>query len=264
MKFFLKIALIVPFVFVYIGFNSFTLNDDLKDFKAIHITSTWEVPQKTGEHMTFTRSPDLIYSNNYTISREPYEVTNTYVKINNSGQEVPDPMRPATLEIRYRYCISKKGQKNGICYNSISDSTGKIYPLDSLIKDFLHFPSLFYYGRGKGKDSIKVIKDYKNGYLTEIITNRKMSERDPDSSYFYFRKKPLDYSFLIKDKRSDNMYLYKALIIFNHIPKADLINNVSEKKTKFKHSFELKEVDVPDKENLKILIEKFKRSSEGK
>jgi hypothetical protein len=88
-----------------------------------------------------------------------------------------------------------------------------------------------------------------------------MSERDPDSSYFYFRKKPLGYSFLIKDKRPDNMYLYKAVIIFNHIPKADNINNVSEEKTKFKHSFELKEVDVPDKENLKILIEKFKRSS---
>jgi hypothetical protein len=261
MKSFFKIALIVPFVFVYIGFNSFTLNDDLKDFKAIHITSSWEIPQKTGDHMTFTRSPDLIYSNNYEILREPYPITNTYVKIDSSGQEIPDPMRPATLEIRYRYYISKKGEKYGICYNSTSDSIGKIYPLDSLINDFLHFPSFFYNARGKGKDSIKIIRDNKNGYLTEIITNKKHSESDPDSSYFYFRKKPLGYSFLIKDKRPDNMYLYKAVIIFNHIPKADNINNVSEEKTKFKHSFELKEVDVPDKENLKILIEKFKRSS---
>ncbi|WP_158798786.1 hypothetical protein [Pedobacter sp. L105] len=261
MNFFLKIALIVLFFIVYIGFNSFTLNSDLEDFKAIRITNTWQIPQKTGDHLTFTRSPDLIYSNDYEIIREPYPITNTYVKINQLGLEVPDDKRPSTLKIGYSFFICKKGEKYGMSYTSISDSVGKIYAVDSLIKDFLHFPSLFYIGRGKEKDSIKIIRNNRNAYLTEVITNRKLSETDPDSSYFFFRKKPLDYSFLIKDKRADNMYLYKAIIIYNHIPKADNINNVSEEKTKFRQSFEIQEVDVPDRKGIKILIDKFKRSS---
>lgn len=213
--------------------------------------------------MTFTRSPDLIYSKDYEILRESYLSTKTYVKLNALGQEIPDEKHPATAETLYRYYIGKKGEKYGVCFKSNSDSIGKVYPLDSLIKDFLHFPSVFYNARGRGKDSIKVISDDKNGFLTEIITNRKLEEFEPDSSYFYYRKKPLDYSFLIKNHRADNMYLYKTVILYNHILRSDNINNVPDEQTKFQHSFELTEVEIPDKENIKRLIDKFKRSAGG-
>lgn len=255
-----KVALIAFFITAYLTFNSFTFISDSGNFKAIHITSTWEFPQKTGDHLTFTRSPDLIYSKNYEILIEPYPISMDYIKVDSLGHQSPDPMRKSTIEIGYTSFICRKGDKYGMEYTSNSDSTGRIYQVDSLIKDFLHFPSRFYYGRGKGKDSIKVIKDNKNGYLTEIITNRKFSETDPDSSYFYFRKKPLDYSFLITDKRADNMYLYKAVILYNHILKADNINNVPDEQTKFQHSFEIREIEVPDKEKLKYLIKKFNKS----
>ena len=263
MKIFFKMPLAVFFVIVFIGINSFTKNYDLEGFKAVHINSTWEFPRQTGDHLTFTRSPDIIFSKTYEIVREPYLITNTYVTLNNLGQEVPDKKRPATSETAYRYCICKRGEKYGVCYKSISDSIGKTYPLDSLINDFLHFPSVFYNARGKSKDSLRVVRDDKNGFLTEIITNKRLSETDPDSSCFYFRKKPLDYSFLVKDKRTDNMYLYKAVILFNHIPKVDNINHVPEEQTKYQHSFELTEIEIPDKENIKRLIDKFKRSSGG-
>lgn len=263
MKYHLKMALIAFFVTGYITFNSFIFISDSEVFKAIHIISTWEIPQKTGDHMTFTRSPDLIYSKNYEILIEPYPITTDYMKVDSLGRQFPDTTQQSTVEIGYTSFICRKGEKYGMEYTSNSDSTGKIYRVDSLIKDFLNIPAQFYYGRGKGKDSIKVIKDDKKGYLTEIIINRKVSETDPDSSYFYFRKKPLDYSFLIKDKRADNMYLYKAVILYNHILKSDNINNVPDEQTKFQQSFELAEIEAPDKEKLKKLIDKFNRSRGG-
>jgi len=262
----MKIALRGLFMLIlamfYVSSNGFTYEADLTGFKAIHISNIWQIPLATGEHSTWPNTPDIIYSKDYKIIRSVRTRTTMYVKVSSTGEE--ETVKPNTLDTICAFFICRTGEKYGLLYDSLSTMAGKPYRVDSLINDFLRFPAIFYNGRGKGKDSISTIRDDKKGLLTERIIQRKYDELSPDTSYFYYRKKQLDYSYLIKDKRADNMYLYKAIIIYNHIPKAQNVNNISDEKTKFRHSFEITEIDVPDKENIKNLIEKFKRSSKGK
>lgn len=261
MRKFLKIALIVLLFTVSTGTIAFTLDNDLKGFKAIHISSIWEMPLNSGGYATFPNNPDLIYSKEYQILREPYSITTIYSKINHSGEEITDEKRESQKDTCCHFFISKRGVKFGMLYRSLKDSSGTTYNVDSMITELFRYPSIFYKGRGRGKDSLTLIKDINKGLLVEKILQRKYGDdKSPDSSFFYYRKKPLDYSYFIKDKRLDHMYLYKA-IIFNHIPKTDDKNNLDKEKTKFKFSFEINDIDIPDPEGIKIIIEKFKRSS---
>lgn len=64
---------------------------------------------------------------------------------------------------------------------------------------------------------------------------------------------------IIKERRVDQMYLYKAVILYNPVKKG-VFPNLDYDVKKYCHSFEISEIAVPEQENLRKLIDKFKAS----
>lgn len=102
---------------------------------------------------------------------------------------------------------------------------------------------------------MNVVRDEKKGVLIEKFLNKRREIQEPDSSYFYFRKTPMDFSFIVKDKRDDNMYLYKMRAICNPSPKGSF-SNVNVDVKKYEHKFEITEIEVPEIE-IKNIIDKL-------
>lgn len=242
--------------------KGFAQNINMADFRAIHIVNTWQIPHSSGELLIFPITDDLVSSKNYMILRSTVIRPTETVKVNQAGISTHVSTVYDTL---HGYFICRRMEKFGLYYDSLSVPTGKIMAVDSITKDLFRIPQFFYNIRGRGKDSITVLRDEKNGRLIEKFTDKRLGIQDPDSSYFYYQKKPLDYSYIIKDKRPDSMYLYKALIIYNPSPKGTF-SNVNYNVKKYMHSFIITEIDVPDQTNIKKLIDKFNKeySTTGK
>jgi len=164
------------------------------------------------------------------------------------------------VDTSYLYYVCRRGEKYGLLFVSLSSVKGEPYYVDSLINNFLKVPAFFYGVKSKNQDSMTFIVDKKAGTLIEKFTNKRTGVQEPDSSYFYYRKKPLTYSYLIKEKRLDQMYLYKAIMIFNPVKKGTF-SNLDYDVKKYQHSFEISEINVPEEAIILQVIEKFIKSS---
>lgn len=256
MKIVLKRDLLIALIFGFLNSYGFTYNTDTSKMKALHISTIFQIPHSSGDILIFPKTPDIIYSNQFVVLRSPHNKTTVTGRMNE---------RPTAIKIdtSYAYYICKRGEKYGLMYDSASAIEGKRYFVDSLINDFLRIPAFFYGVKSKNKDSMTVISDKKKGFLVEKFTNKRTGVQEPDSSYYYYRKKPLAFSYLIKEPRPDRMYLYKAVMIFNPVKKGEF-SNLDYDVKKYSHSFEISEIPVPDAQNLKMLIIKFKKSYESK
>jgi len=252
MKIVFKRALLIVLVFYFGNSYGFTTATDTTKMKALHISTIFQIPHSSGDILIFPKTPDIIYNNDYVVLRSPHNKTTVTARMN----EAPTAIK---VDTSYSYYICKRGEKYGLMYDSISSPTGKRYFVDSLINDFLRIPAFFYGARSKNKDSVTIISDQKAGIVIEKFTDKRTGVQEPDSSYFYYRKKPLAFSYLINDPRPDRMYLYKAVMVFNPVKKSTFPNLNYDVK-KYNHSFEISEIQVPDENNLKMLIDKFKKS----
>jgi hypothetical protein len=255
MKIVLKRVLLIVLVFAFANSYGFTTDTDTTKMRALHISTIFQIPHSSGDILIFPKTPDIIYNNDYVVLRSPHNKTTVTARMN----EAPTAIK---VDTSYAYYICKRGEKYGLMYDSASSLTGKRYFVDSLINDFLRIPAFFYGVKSKHKDSMTVISDKKTRTVIEKITNKRTGVQEPDSSYFYYRKKPLAFSYLIKEPRPDGMYLYKAVMIFNPVKKGTFPNLDYDVK-KYNHSFEISEIPVPDEQNLKMLIDKFKKSYES-
>lgn len=167
-----------------------------------------------------------------------------------------------TLDSNDVYYISRRGDQFGLAFYPPSINNGKPIKIniDSLVQSRLGAPAFFYKLRSKGKDSISIERDETKELLVEKYVYRRREVQEPDSLYFYFRKQLLEVSFNMKEQRKDGMRLYKARAICNATLKGRFPNVPFDVK-KYEHSFEIKEVDVPEEE-IKAIIEKFNRAIE--
>jgi len=261
MKIVLKKGALLILIIVMAIVYGFTSNNVDRDFKAIHIDCVFQMPDDTGNPITLRRSADVIYSKDYLIVRERSLNTNTVVKLNPGTNEVKD--QSMTIDSNYVYYISKRAEKYGLTYDCLSDQSGKHSKVnvDSLVKYFLSPPAFYYGAKSKGKDSVSVVRDEKKRILIEKYKNRRPVVQEPDSCYFYFTKKPMDFSFIMNINRDDNMHLYKAKIIYNYSPKGTF-SNVNYDVKKFGHEFEITEIDVPEAE-IKKRIDIFRNSTDN-
>lgn len=253
---FKKILISIILIIVFFASKGFTQDINTTDFKAIHIVNTWQIPNSNGELLTFPITEDLISSKDYMILKSTVIRPTQTVSVNHAGISTNISTVYDTL---HGYFICKRIEKFGLYYDSLSAPVSKIMAVDSVTKDLFRIPQFFYSIRGKGKDSMTVIRDERNGRLIEKFTDTRLGIQYPDSSYFYYQKKPLDYSYIIKEKRPDSMYLYKALIIYNPILKGTFPDAIIDIK-KYMHSFVITEIDVPEQTNIKKLIEKFNKA----
>ncbi|CAM4231568.1 hypothetical protein SAMN06265348_107186 [Pedobacter westerhofensis] len=251
MKIVLKRLLIIELVFSFVNSYGFSANTDTTKMKALHITTIFQVPHSSGDILIFHKTPDIIYDNDYVVLRSPYTKTSVTGRMN----EAPTKIK---VDTTYAYYICRRGEKYGLLYDSATSSIGKRYFVDSLINDFLRIPAFFYGVKSKNVDFINVISDKKKGILIEKFVDRRTGVQEPDSSYFYYRKKPLAFSYLIKEKRPDQFFLYKAIMVFNPVKKGAFPGLEYDVK-KYTHTFEISEIGVPDEQKIRVLIDKFKR-----
>lgn len=252
MKIILKRGALLPLICVIAILFGFTITKVDSKFKAIHIS--WVFQMLTdGELIPQRQSIDVFYSKDYLIARKRAFNFDISTKLRPGTNEVVD--EKTTRDSSFIYYISKRGEKFGLAFNSFKHTKVDV---DSFIKSTLTPPAFFYTVKSKGKDSMSLVRDDKKGILIEKYLDKRREIQEPDSSYFYFRKKPMDYSFLVKDKRDDNMYLFKMRAICNPAPKGTF-SNVDFNIKKYEHKFEITEIEVPEAE-LKKVIDLFKNS----
>lgn len=256
MKIVLKRDLLIALIFSFLNSYGFTYDTDTSKMKALHISTIFQIPHSSGDILIFPKTPDIIYNNEFVVLRSPHNKTIVNARMN----EAPTAIK---VDTSYAYYICKRGEKYGLMYDSASAIKGKRYFVDSLINDFLRIPAFFYGVKSKNKAAMTVTSDEKTESVIEKFTNKRTGVQEPDSSYFYYRKKPLAFSYLIKEPRPDRMYLYKAVMIFNPVKKGEF-SNLDYDVKKYNHSFEISEIPVPDEQTVNMLIDKFKRSYESK
>lgn len=267
MKIILKRAALLSFIGVIAILFGFTSNKVDSKFKAIHIS--WLFQMLTDGNLVPQRqSIDVFYSKDYLIARRRSFNFDIVTKLKPGTNVLLD--EKVIIDSSYIYLISKRGEKFGLAFDSLSIKTDKHIRLDiktgkpvkldvdSFIKSTLTPPAFFYSLKSKGKDSMSVVKDEKEGILIEKYLDKRREVQEPDSSYFYFRKESMEFSFLVKDKRKDNMYLYKMRAICNAAPKGTF-SNINYDVKKYEHLFEITEIDVPEAE-LTQVIELYKNS----
>jgi len=240
-------------------FCAFTHSKVDSKFKALHISWVFQM-LIDGELVAERQYADVFCSKDYLIARTRQNNFTVDTRLKPGTNEVLE--EKTTIDSSYVYYISKKGEKYGLAFNSSIYKTGKHIKIDvdSFINSTLTPPAFFYSVKSKGKDSMYVERDVDKGILIEKYLNRRREVQEPDSSYFYFRKKPMPYSFIVKDKRDDDMYLYKMRAICNASPNGKF-PNINYPVKKYEHAFEIIEIDVPEPELQKV-IESFKQASQ--
>lgn len=261
MKIALKRGTLLSLIAVIAILTGFTSTKVESKFKAIHISWLFTVLQD-GELVPQRQSIDVFYSKDYLIARTRLNNFTINTRLKPGTNEVID--EKVIIDSSYVYFISKRGEKFGLAFDSLSMKTARHIKLDvktgnpirldvdSFVRSTLTPPAFFYGVKSKGKDSMSVVRDEKKGILIEKFLNKRREVQEPDSSYFYFRKKTMEFSFIVKDKRADNMYLYKARAICNPAPKGTF-SNVNVDVKKYEHKFEITEIDVPEEELIKVM-----------
>jgi hypothetical protein len=181
---------------------------------------------------------------------DPYRKKQTdFVQVNGETKAITK-----YLGIGYDYYICKRGSRFGLRYKSLSADSGKIYPVDSLINDYLTTPSTVY----NLKDAPQgVVESNGEDEIVEKIVSTQPKEFSPDTTYFYYKSKPIEIPFVNKSIKLGNKCLYKCNVIFNAIPAEKSSAGLHFKKRKW--SFELQTAEVPEKEKILALIERFKK-----
>lgn len=226
-------------------------------FKAIHFSGVFQMVQN-GDLYPFRQSLDIFYSKDYLIAKTRLSNFTSSSTIESGTNKVLNGN--LIIDSSYVYYISKRGDKFGLAFDSLSIETGKPIKVnvDSIVQSILGAPAFFYKLKSKGKDSVSIERDETKGLLVEKYIYKRREVQEPDSLYFYFRKQPLEVSFNLKEQRKDNMYLYKARAICNATPKGTF-SNVNFDVKKYEHKFEITEIDVPEAELTKI-VDLFRNS----
>lgn len=263
-----KLLFLIAVIAILYGFTCVKIDSK---FKAIHISWLFTM-LLDGELVPQRQSIDVFYSKDYLVARTRANNFTIDTRLRPGTNEVLH--EKVTIDSSYVYYISKRGEKFGLVFDSLSIkndkhckldiNTGKPIKLDvdSFIKSTLTPPAFFYGVKSKGKDSMTVVRDEKKGILIEKYLNKRREVQEPDSSYFYFRKKQMDFSFIVKNKRNDNMYLFKARAICNPASKGTF-SNVNFDVKKYEHKFEITEIDVFESELTKV-VDLFKNSIDNR
>lgn len=111
---------------------------------------------------------DIFYSKEFLIAKERLNVYTSGSTIESGTNQVVNGQ--LSIDSGYVYYISKRGDKFGLAFDSLSMKTGK--PLmkanvDSIVYSTLGAPAFFYKLRSKGKDSISIERNEITGIMIE-------------------------------------------------------------------------------------------------
>lgn len=134
---------------------------------------------------------NIIYINNYIIYKIPKLVYVENFKTITRDTIRMDFIKPDTI---FNFYVTEKNRSLGIRYNSIDSSDGKIFAVDSLLKEHGIHSSMF------GVYSLNLEKPSQILKLSQTITvkkylNKKLVNSDPDSIYRYFDSSLKDIEF---------------------------------------------------------------------
>lgn len=223
------------------------------------ITYIVKLPLVQGDrqYIDFDDSIPIYYFQDLTIYKLPYTFDSSkltyHIKADTISQE------HIMTETRYNYFVSKKGNNNGIWYRSIEQlDSNKILAVDSIIKRIgipTNLQAIIY----SPNDSLLESQSLDNG---NILIEKYIPKTKPDDSYndttlLYYSKtmKQIQFSLSPFLDSLKNKKLYKLRLAFNEafsetysitMPKRDII-------------YEIREVNVDNIDNLKILILRFRQ-----
>ncbi|HMU46933.1 MAG TPA: hypothetical protein PKC72_11220 [Chitinophagaceae bacterium] len=223
------------------------------------ITYIVKLPLVQGDrqYIDFCDTIPIYYIQNLIIYKLPYTFDSSkmtyHIKTDTISQE------HIMTETRYHYFVYKKGNNNGIWYKSIEQlDSNKILAVDSIIKRIgtpTNLQAIIY----SLNDSLLESQSLDNGsiLIEKYIPKTKLDDSYNDTTLFYYSKrlKPIQFSLSPFLDSLKNKKLYKLRLAYNEafsetysitMPKRDII-------------YEIREMNVDNIDNLKILLLRFKQ-----